>query len=207
MNAPGPAARPPEVVYEIGPDDRILRVNPAWSEFAAENGGGPEMARPTILGCRLWDFIGDPSTCELYQGIVARVRTSRVPFRFRFRCDSPACRRLLRMTVARHQRCVRFQAETVAIQKRPAVPLLDPALARSGDMLITCSWCKRIPVPRSGWLEVEHAVQALALFEEPALPILSHGICPDCLHRLVGVLDSPLDRDPGELVLGALPAS
>jgi len=206
MNPPNPDISPPAVVYEIGPDDRILRVNPAWGVFAAENGGGPEMAQPAILGRRLWDFIGDASTRELYQRMVARVRSSRIPFRFRFRCDSPDCRRLLRMTVSRHQSCVRFQVETVAIQKRPPVPLLDPTLARSKDMLVLCSWCKRIPVPRSGWLEVEQAVQALALFEEPVLPVLSHGICPDCLHHLIGALDSPLDAHPGEAALCALPA-
>jgi hypothetical protein len=29
-------------------------------------------------------------------------------------------------------------------------------------------------------LDVEEAVEALGLLQEPALPAINHGICPDC---------------------------
>ena len=68
-------------------------------------------------------------------------------------------------------------------EPRDAVPLLDPDMERRRGMLVVCSFCKRIEVSRVGWLEVEAVASQLELLSEPAMPRLSHGVCPDCKSR------------------------
>ena len=71
-----------------------------------------------------------------------------------------------------------FRSELLREEPRPKVDLLDPALPRGTDFLEMCSWCKKVKAP--DWVEVEEGVARLGLFQEPGLPRVSHGICPDC---------------------------
>ena len=63
-----------------------------------------------------------------------------------------------------------------------------------------CGWCKRVAVPPDRWLEVEEAVAALALFDEPRPPQLTHGVCEECSSRLSDILEGRQNN----LVLGGL---
>ncbi len=202
-------ARPPPpsepVIYHVDAHDRLVEMNEAWSAFASENEGA-HLLPPGIHGRSLWDFVSGPTTQEIYRELLARVRASGRPFRFRLRCDSPDLRRLLSMTLsAPRAPKVRFEVRTVEIQPRPAVPLLDPQVPRASRCLASCSWCKRISVPGEGWLEVEKAVWALGLFEQSVLPALSHGACPQC-HRtmLRAIEDYGNSRRGTDPVLGPL---
>jgi hypothetical protein len=68
--------------------------------------------------------------------------------------------------------------------------ILDPHRPRSAEFVTMCGWCKRVAVPPRGWLQVEAAVVALALFDEPRPPQLTHGVCDECSQRLHEALDS-----------------
>src|SRR5262245_62130275 len=85
------------LVYWIDRRDVITEVGGAWLAFALAN-GAPELDSASVVGRRLWDFVGDPTTGQLYRGILARARAGRAA-RFPFRCDAPASRRLLEMAV------------------------------------------------------------------------------------------------------------
>jgi hypothetical protein len=51
-------------------------------------------------------------------------------------------------------------------------------------------------------VEVEAAIDALALFDTPTLPQLSHGICPACLGQLEAVIDAAATGAP--ITLGSI---
>lgn len=164
--------------YTLNAKDELIAVDGQWDAFATANGGA-HLTERHVLGRSIWDFVSDPTTRLLYRDVLARVRRDRT-VEFTFRCDAPDCRRLLAMTVTGDPSgWVVFEIRTVTEERRRAQPLLDAKTPRSSDLLRLCGWCKKVDV--SGrWTEVEDAVDALGLFDQPVLPQVTHGICETC---------------------------
>lgn len=178
---------PADITYRVNDRDEIIYVNEAWDRFAEAN-AGQGITSEQILGRRLWDFITDPTTRELYRQVLSRTRDAR-PVRFNFRCDSPDCRRLLVMDAERREDgTVEFRTRTLLQESREPVPLLAANGTRSGELVRVCGWCKRVFVG-GAWEDVEVAVERLQLFEHAILPSLTHGICDACYARLMDTLD------------------
>ena len=169
-----------DVLYRLNGRDEIEFVNDAWGDFAAAN-GGVRLAAADVLGRPLWDFIADSTTRELYRSVLARIQGGR-SVRFTFRCDSPACRRLLEMSVTSGPGGggAEFRTRTLSEESRPRQPLLTSDALQSDELVRVCGWCKKVNVG-GAWVEVEEAVSRLRLFERPLLPKVTHGICTDCL--------------------------
>ena len=107
---------------------------------------------------------------------------------FPLRCDSPSVRRLLSVQVSPAvSGLVGFRVRTVSEEARPAVPLLGPGTPRARELLRVCGWCNRVDVA-GAWAEVEDAVARLGLFERPAVPAVTHGMCGDCEARMTALL-------------------
>lgn len=169
---------PGEVVYRVDAQARIVFVNGEWDRFALANDGG-EVASDRVLGRRLWDFIADVNTREIYRHALDRARAGR-PVRFTFRCDSPDCRRLLEVSVGRGpEETVEFRVRTLSEEAGPAQPLLRTASPRSGELVRMCGWCKRVFVG-GGWADLEEAAARLDLFKGDRAPAITHGICGPC---------------------------
>jgi hypothetical protein len=176
-------AAPDEIVYRIDAAGRLTYVSGTWDTFAAAN-DAPELISSSILGRPLRDFIADPETRHLLDVLVRRAAAAREEIRVPFRCDAPAERRQLQMIVAPlADGGVEFRTHPQRLEGRAAARLLDRQSARTGELLTMCSWCNRVRVDE-GWHEVEVAVDRLGLFEAPALPGLTHGICRDCADDL-----------------------
>ena len=102
-----------------------------------------------------------------------------------FRCDGPDSARDMRLVMtALPAHFIQCEAVLDAEASTARMPLWDGAATRTNDVLVACSWCKRLRVARE-WLEPEHAIQALRLFQHAAMPLLSHSVCPPCEARLV----------------------
>jgi hypothetical protein len=133
-----------DVFYGIDEQDRIAFVNPAWDEFAADN-GARHLQSGSVISRSIWDFIADDGTRFLYREIFKRVRAGH-PTRFEFRCDSPDRRRLLEMDARLIMgQGIGFRLRTLSLEDRPRQPLLGEARKLSGEILRMCSWCKRVP--------------------------------------------------------------
>lgn len=175
--------------YVVDAFDRICYTSPEWEEFAADNAVAC-LSGSGVIGKPLMEFIVDPETREIYRALLDRVRRDRRPVTLHLRCDSPALRRFLELTIspARGEE-VQFMARILRLEPRDPVPLLDAGAPRSADFLTICGWCKRV---RAGaaWLEVEDAVDRLNLFDRSPLPQLSHGICPECSQRMQREIDA-----------------
>jgi hypothetical protein len=176
-----------EIIYRLNDCDEIGYANDAYDAFAAAN-EGEHVSSAAVLRHSVWEFISDLSTRQLYRDLIRRVRAGR-PVRFQFRCDTPTCRRLMEMTVARGEGgAVEFRARVVSEEARPYQALLDPRAPRAGEMLRVCGWCKKVQTGEE-WLELEDAVGRLGLFERPAVPPITHGVCEPCYQKMMAVIE------------------
>jgi len=181
---PGPAHEPVE--YHLDADDRFVWVNDAWRFFADANDAPLETREP--VGRPIWDFVTNPETRELYAAMFAKVRRWDRPIAVDFRCDAPSCRRAMTLTMSRRGRSgLALRVETQAVDPREPVALLDVRAARSARVLTMCGWCKQVMLDEQRWVEVEAAVHELSLFRAPALPAITHGICPACRTRVLAI--------------------
>lgn len=175
---------PERFVYSIDAADHVDFVSPEWEDFAARNDAGHLTAR-AVTGRPLFDFIMDPTTAQIYQAAIQRVRGHGNSVTLPFRCDGPHCRRYMELHISLRQGDgVTFESRLLREEPRPVVALLDPSVAHGGDLLRMCSWCKQVAV-EDAWVEVEEAVIRLGLFDGQRVPELSHGICPRCRGSLM----------------------
>jgi hypothetical protein len=182
---PNPISRP-RCVHRINAQGRISFVNDDWLAFAAAN--GYETSRSLELGRALSEVISDEETRHIYAQLIERTCISGRAIRFGYRCDSPERRRWMQMRMRRLAQSdeIEFASELLREEPRPAVALIRPVTAQSevGRILSMCSWCKAV-LAENVWVEIEQAVTRLRLFGAQAMPRISHGICPDCKHRLL----------------------
>jgi hypothetical protein len=189
------------IIYEIDEQNCIAAVNPAWFD-EAQTSHDRRLQEAGIVGQDLWSLIHEPTTRHLYETIIATARARGKSVGFGFRCDTPGERRLLHMEVVPQAGDhVAFEVSLVESQPRPSVDLLRVDRAQSDELIRMCSWCKRLPLDDESWVEVEEALETLRVFDVPGpLPAITHGICPECLAKVLEVADK---EEP--VVFGSLP--
>jgi hypothetical protein len=175
-------------VHRIDVHGRLISVNPAWLDFAAENGWPVTM--DDVLGQPLMNSITDPNTHYLYGLLMTRLRHGRGPFSFNYRCDAPDCRRLLRMRMFADQGTgeIEFHNDVLRIDRRPSQILLKQPRPQTSESITLCGFCKRVDVG-GAWVEVEEAIMRLRLFDRDPMPATEHRVCPDCAHKVAQVAD------------------
>ncbi|MBM3821916.1 MAG: hypothetical protein FJ404_03330 [Verrucomicrobia bacterium] len=177
-----------DIVYRVNAADKICFTNKQYDEFAAANEGNAALTA-AVLHRPIWDFISDPTTRHLYEKVIERVRDDR-SIRFSFRCDSPACRRKLELTVVSvEDGGVEFRTRTISEETRATQALLQHRAGPSESLLRMCAWCNAIEVD-GVWVEVEEAARRLRLFEHSYLPTLTHGMCEPCFMRIKKTLSN-----------------
>jgi hypothetical protein len=171
--------------YAIDDEDRLIRVDEGYYRFAAENGWD---GAGDCLGRSLWDFVAGHEVRKLQKLLLRRVREGLRDVELPFRCDGPEVTREMDIRIAADSsgRVVMFSARLRDERQRDEPqPLLDPAAARDdGAFLPMCAWCDRFLV-EGGWVEVEEAAERLELFRRSEMPVLDHGICPQCSGALL----------------------
>ncbi len=184
------------VWYRIGSQDEILAVSKKWDEFALEN-GAPHLQASYVVGRSLWSFISGAEVRHLYELLMARIRGSQRTLVLPFRCDAPDRRRYMEMAVAgMPSREVDFVTRVIREEPRESTWLetaeADPLRTSQGgaeqSLLAICSWCKKVRLSETEWVELEQAIARLALFQRETLPRVAHGVCQDCYMGLVKAL-------------------
>ena len=168
--------------YATDADGRLVFLDAGWQRFAREN-GAPQFAEPERLyGRPLLSFISDSTTLHVYAVLMDRVvndgRTILIPFR----CDGPPVRRWMELQMApRAGGGVDFATRQIRSERR-AVPLpFDRPSPRGDTMMRMCSWCKNVEMDSGHWARVEDAVKTFQIFTDADVPLITHGICPDCV--------------------------
>jgi hypothetical protein len=169
--------------YAIDDQDRLIKVDIGYYRFAAENGWD---GSGDSLGRSLWDFVAGQEVKKLQRLLLRRVREGAREVKLPFRCDGPEVSREMEIRIAadRTGRVVMFSATLRMEEERDErQPLLDPDSPRGGGFLAMCAWCDRFLVSGE-WIEVEEAARRLQLFRRNEMPVLDHGICPNCSRLL-----------------------
>lgn len=168
--------------YWVDAQDRLIRIADGWDSTAQTNGAS-SLTAANVLHQSLWSFISDRTTRFIYRLLLDRVRLRRIPIRLTARGDSPTQR--CTIAIEMHPEAnlhVHFISTVIQTEPRAPVALLDNAVPRSQDLVVICSWCKRLELPNGQWVEIEEALNQVApLRNGPPLPKLSHGMCVDCL--------------------------
>ena len=186
------------IAYVVRPDGRILDYGRRrWDQFASENKGEALLDPATVLGRNLFDWITGEAVQRTYRQWMDAVLTAKAnhPATFKYRCDAPAERRELRMSISRietaDEPAVLFQSVLLDATARPPLNIYDfEALARSAQerrglpIVAMCSVCQRLrwppgalPADAVGWVTAEH-YYAHGGRSDVAV---SHTICQDCL--------------------------
>lgn len=182
-----------DIVYHVDPEGRITYVNGRWDEFARAN-DGMDVLGVSVLGRRLADFIADQQTRHIFDLIIRHALQARDPITLPYRCDGPAARRRMQLTVtATRDGEVVFRSRLLAEEARPPIGLLDRHRERAANSLIRiCSWCNRGHLGER-WAELEEVITAYGLFDASRVPEITHGLCFDCERT---VLSEWLQADP-----------
>jgi hypothetical protein len=168
-------------VYRIDRNDMIVFISDSWLAFAEANEGADSCHPSLVINEPIWDFIAGPETRHLYQVIIGNVRSRKREVTIHYRCDSPAYRRFMEMTVIPlEDGSVEFRSSVLRIEERDIVALLEDRGPPSGDMITMCSFCKKVRLPGDEWVEAEVAVERLDLFGAQRLPQITHGACRPC---------------------------
>lgn len=172
-------------IYVIDKFDKIISVSDNWLSFAQQNMAGVSCHPDNILNISLWKFIKGIETKQLYKILLKTVRTKGRSIGFPFRCDSPAKRRYLELTISPiHQEYIEFSSRIIREELRDTVKILEWDIPRSDELIKMCSMCKKVELGTI-WVEVEAAIASLKLFEQNRLPRISHGLCPGCYERAI----------------------
>jgi len=181
------------IIYRINEHDEIVFVNDQWSQVGVKN-AAPEIVSEKILGHSLWSFICGNMVKDVYRQILRQARSGQL-LRFNFRCDSADVRRFLELSVSLVDNGdLQFKSRTIWAQARQPQMLFDTDAPRGDDVLIICSWCKKINTNGDIWEEVEDAVVSLGLFELKVLPQLSHGMCNGCYRKITKEYQTRFDE-------------
>ncbi len=178
-----------DIVYRVDAADQLCFTNRRYDEFAESNDGNAALST-TVLHRSLWDFITDPTTRHLYQKVLSSVRAGRF-IHFTFRCDSPACRRVMEMDVVLVERGdVEFRTRALSEEVRPPQQILRHHGGSPEVLLRMCAWCGGVDVG-GDWVELEEAARRLRLFERSCPPAVTHGICESCFKKMEQTLSEP----------------
>jgi hypothetical protein len=171
--------------YILDSADRLVDIDGPWDEFALAN-GAPALTREKVLGQPMSAFVRGMEMQELTKMLLARARHGAV-VPLEFRCDSPTERRYLEMSLAMLPgNQVRCETRLLRSEPRPSRRLLEAGTPRSKELLVACSWCRKVRLPGRGWAEIDEAVDTLSLFMDIELPQISHGICEACRDLMRG---------------------
>lgn len=178
-------------VYRMDHNDTIISVSENWCAFATENAWAGAVSPEGVVGHKLWDFIQGIETRHLYQELIRRVRGAVPSQLISFRCDSPDERRYLELFIeAMPEDQIQNTSRILRTETRPPVRLLDANAPRSKDKVSICSMCKKVKVSPDQWVELEEGLAYLKIFEEEEIPLLSHGLCPQCFEETMRDLDA-----------------
>jgi hypothetical protein len=168
--------------YTIDADDTIVSVDEGFLSFASQNlWTGAE----TSIGRPLWDFVSGPAVQWAQRSLLSRVRDTDRPIRLPFRCDAPALRR--EMTITIHPNgpdgTVTFSTHVDWETIRPAQALIDPRRSPRSGWVEMCAWCDRFRA-NGRWCEVEATTRTLEATAEGVLPRITQGLCSACTETL-----------------------
>lgn len=183
------------ITYSLDANDTLIDIGGTWEDFAREN-KGESLTRENVLGKSLFTFVNGREVRSIYKSLFSKVRRQGSTLSFAFQCDSPTCRRRMRIHIdPMPDQGLTVRTELIEEIPREEVPLLDPGLPRTEEQIQICCICSDVRSKEGLWVPIEKESDRRKLLESSALPQLSHGYCPRCLEEQLTLLH----RSAGDL--------
>lgn len=179
------------ITYSLDLNNTLVDVGGDWDAFALAN-QGDDLTRENVLGAPLFRFIVGAEVTAIYKSLFAKVRNHGHALSFAFRCDSPTFRRRMKIYIApMPNQGLAVRTELLEEIPREEVPLLDPGIPRTEELIQICCICSDVRSKEGLWVPIEQESARRNLLENSALPRLSHGYCPQCLEEQLTLLHRP----------------
>ena len=141
-----------------------------------------------VVGRPLVSFVSDATVRMLYHRMIQAAQAGQT-ITFRYRCDSPRQRRVLEMAIRGvGWGEVEFTSTLKELALRGPIPLFDRRAERTAPLLRICSWCQKIAISPTEWVEADEAVNTLGLLLAGPVPRMTHGICQRCKDEMLRLL-------------------
>jgi len=172
----GAVAQSPKISFVLDTHLRITYWNPAWRNFALEN-GAPELARPEAIGIDLHDVIGEELRAFYLQAFEKVARQASV-WECLYECSSPELFRKFQMRIHLLEPSGWFLVTNSLVIERRHDSVVTTGLEdyKTADSIITvCMHCRcsRRVTPPPRWDFVPAHL-------DRNLSNISHGLCPVC---------------------------
>jgi CheY-like chemotaxis protein len=175
---PEALAADPSVTIGVWADFTIGYYNPAYLQFAADN-GAPGIERKYGLGASLLDSMPGPLR-GYYENHLRTALSSGVPWEHDYLCDSPTLERsyrLMAMPLRAAGLLLVHSLRSIGARGGETLPLLENVYQHPEGTLVQCSHCRRLRrvATPSQW---DFVPAALAPEVQSSI---SHGLCHPCL--------------------------
>src|SRR5579872_1716655 len=130
------------VSYVLDSDQRFAYCNPAWNEFAIDN-GAPELSGGAVVGSELFSAIPDVLR-PFYSDMLEQVRRTGQVWQHVYQCSSPQKFRKLRMRTHLLNSGWLLVTNTLVVEMAHLniVPGKQDAYTSADGMITMCSHCR-----------------------------------------------------------------
>jgi len=180
----------------------IVQVGtPNWQEFFEQNVSDDakhlKQTPEAVIGQPITDFFSGERVRSAYATLFQDIlKGQRGPFHVDYRCDAPALRRDMRLSIRRiepgegGQHELLYQSILLSAEPRAPVSFVEAPIAPADrpSILTLCSICARVawPVgaqhPDCKWIEAAEYYRRGG----DEVPMISHGFCEPCFDKLQG---------------------
>ena len=166
-----------EISYVVDRDMTICGIGGDWDRIAQEN-DGEGCVCAMVLGSNLKDHISDDTTRMWVEAAIRIARTSRVPVRKLYRCDTPDLRRTMEMVVTRVEDGRVEIVHRLLSTERPG-PTVEITHIKRGTAQVPeigprkCSICNKVRIDGT-WTDPFELGRDVSF-------TVDTGICPDCV--------------------------
>lgn len=179
-----------QVEYLLDPHDHIVDVSGSWMDFARDNEGAM-LGLSQIMNQPIWQYVIGEETRDIYQQLLKHVRDTGQVLDFAYRCDSPNCRRYMRMRLeAEADDFVRFINQVMKVS--PIEKSQTSTKLSYTGMINRCSLCSQVELDGE-WIEMAYAVEQ-GLLDRDIKPIYMYKVCPACKQRLRNMLEEQVAK-------------
>lgn len=144
-----------------------------------------------LLNRDFFRFLSLPELRILFKAIFKEVINKNKVFETFYRCDSLYSKRKYKLRIYHEDH--EIVMEHFLVEEKPLSKSVN--FMTKGDLYLKmCSWCNKFYVNSIGYVELEDAIKLLRLMEHDILPKITHGICQNCLTKLVEEVENFIEK-------------
>lgn len=167
------------VCFVLDDSLRLIYCNPAWDQFALQN-GGRDIRRDALLGTPVLSSTSG-EVLRYYRSLFYDVLVTRNPREHDFHCSSPDVQRLMRMSIyrLRNTPALLVTCSTRVEQPHTEIPFepVQELYRDQNGFIVMCGNCRRTRRP-AGESETWDWIPG---FVANTPQMVSHGLCGLCL--------------------------